>query len=117
MGRAGLDKIRIFRQQTVARVDRICAAFSGHADNFINGQIGCHRSHAFANAVGFIRFKSMQAEFVFFSEDRDGFLSHLICGSHDANGNFSTVCNQNFLKFGHPFILFSLVLAALGQMP
>ena len=93
MGCAGLDKIRVFGQQTVARVDRISAAFPRYADNFINRQIGGHRAHASANAVGFIGFEPVQAELVFFSEDRDGFLSHLICGSHDANGNFSTVGN------------------------
>ena len=60
------------------------------------------------NAVGFISLKAVQAQFIFFCEDGDGFFSHLIGRSHYADRNFTTVCYKDFLKIRHVSTLRSL---------
>ncbi len=93
---ASVHEIGVFRQQAIAGVDRICPAFLGDADDFINRQICGDRSHAFADLIGLVRLEPVQAQLVFFGIDGDSLLAHFIGSAHHADGNFPTVRDQDF---------------------
>ena len=89
----GVYEFRVFRKQTIAGVNSVSTAFTGDTDDFINGKIGRNRSHAFANAICFVGFKSMQPQFVFLGIDRDGLFAHFVGSAHHADGNLASVSN------------------------
>ena len=96
VGNTGVYKIGVFRKQTVAGMNGVCAAGFGDTDDLINAQIRRDRAQTFANLVGFISFEAVETKFVLFSINRNGFLAHFIGGTHDANGDFAAVCDKNF---------------------
>ena len=98
---AGIDEIGVFREQPVARMDRVGAGHLGDADDLFDAQIGGDGAQPFADAVGLVRLEAMQAQLVFFGVDGDGFLPHLVGRPHDPDGDFATVGNQDFLEVGH----------------
>ena len=79
-------------------MDRIGAAFLGHADNLRDRQIGGNGAKALADLIRLVGLEAMQREFVFLGIDRDGLLPHLIGSPHHADGNLTPVGNQNLLK-------------------
>ena len=82
-------------------MDRIRAAGLGHADHLVNAQIGGNRPQILTDAVGLIRFETVQAQLVFLRENGDRFLAHLVGGPHDADGDFTTVGDKDLAEFGH----------------
>ena len=98
---ASIYKGRIFRQEAIAGMDRIRARELGHADDFLDRQIGLNRPHALADAICLVRLEAVQPELVLFGEDSDGFLAHFIGSPHDADGDFAPVGDENFLEVGH----------------
>ena len=90
---AGVNEIGVFGQQAITGVDRVSAAILGDADNLFDAQVGRDGTHALADAVGFVRFKAVQRQLVLFGINRDGFLAHFVCSTHDADGDFTAVCD------------------------
>ena len=98
-------------------MDSIRAAGLGHAQNFFNAQIGCNRSQAFADLIGFIGFETMQAELILFGIDSHRALAQFICRAHDANCNFTAVGNQDFFEVGHECSSYYAVAAFKARIP
>ena len=98
-------------------MDRIRARHFGHADNFVDRQIGRDRSHALADAVSFVGLEPVQAKFVFLCKDRHGLFAHLVGGAHDADGNLAPVGDEDFLEVGHSGPLFAVAAFVKGQIP
>jgi hypothetical protein len=59
--RAGIHEIGVFRQQAVARVDRVGAAHLGDADDLVDRQIGRDRAQPLADLVGLVGLEPVQA--------------------------------------------------------
>ena len=59
---AGVYKVGVFRQQPVAGVNGVGAAFTGDADDFVDAEVSSNRPHAFANAVSLVCFKPVQPQ-------------------------------------------------------
>ena len=106
---AGVHEIGIFRQQAIARMDRVRAAVLGHADDFVDRQVGLHGAHAFADAVGLVGLETVQGQLVLFGKDGDGALAHFVGRAHHADGDLTPVCHQNLAEIGHagsrPFLV------------
>ncbi len=98
---AGIDEIGVFRQQAVARMDRVGAGLLGDADDLGNAQIGGDRPQPLADAIGLVRFEAVQAQLVLLGKDGDGLFAHFIGGAHDADRDFATVRDEDLLEFGH----------------
>ena len=98
---AGIDKVRIFRQQAIAGMDRIRPRFFRHPDDLVDAEIGGNRAEAVTDPIGLICFKPVQAKLVFLGEYCDGFFAHFIGGAHNPDGNFTAVCNKDFAEIRH----------------
>ena len=98
-------------------MDCIRTAGLSHAQNFVNAQIGRNWPEAFANLIGFIRLKTMQAELVLLCIDGHGALAQFICRAHDANCNFTAVGNQDFFEVGHECSSYYAVAAFKARIP
>ena len=98
---AGIHEARIFRQKTVARMDRVGAAFLGDADDLVDGQIRRDRPQPLADLVGFIGLEPVQAELVFLGIDRNRALAELVRRAHDTDRDLAPVGDQDLLEFGH----------------
>ncbi|SPF81546.1 hypothetical protein PRI8871_03370 [Pseudoprimorskyibacter insulae] len=101
IGGAGVHEIGVFRQQAIARMDRIRTAFLGNTDNLGDRQIGSNGAKTFADLIRLVRFKAVQREFVFLGINRDCPFPHLIGSPHHADGNFTTVGYEDFLETTH----------------
>ena len=82
-------------------MDRVGTAFERHAEDVVNAEIGRHRAKARANAVGLIRFETVQAEFVFFGKHCHRAFAQLVGGTQDADGDLAAIGDQDFGEFGH----------------
>ena len=114
---AGIDEIGVFRQQAVPGVDRVGTRHAGHADDFLDAQIGRDRPHAFANAISFVRLEPVQPQLVLFGKDGHRLFAHLVGGPHDADGDFTTVGDENFGELsqgGHPYVSNDLMVFTQG---
>ncbi len=98
---AGIHKIGVFGQEAITGVDGIGARHFGNADDLVDTEIGGYGTEALANAVGFVCFEAVEAEFVLFGKDSNGLFAHLVGCTHDADGDLATVCDENLLKIGH----------------
>ncbi|SPF82041.1 hypothetical protein PRI8871_03869 [Pseudoprimorskyibacter insulae] len=90
---ASIDKFRVFRQQTIARMNRIRTAFLGHADDLGNAQIRRNRPKPRPNPIRLIRLETVEAKLVLLSVNGNGLLSHLVRSAKDADRNLTTVGN------------------------
>ena len=113
---AGIDEFRVFRQQAIARVDGIGTRRLGHADHLVNAEIGRDGAEAFTDAIGLIRFETVQAQLVLLGVDRDRFLAHLIGGAHDADRDLTTVRDQDLFKIGHWLVSPAGFKGSLGML-
>ena len=109
--RTGIHELGVLGQQAIARMDRIRAAFFGHADDLGNRQIGLNGAKALTDAIGLIRLKSVQRQLILFGVNGDGAFSHLVCGAHDADGDLASVGDQDLFEVCHvgPFRLTGLI--------
>ena len=110
---AGVNKVRVFRQQAIPGVDGVGARHFGDADDFFNAQIGGNRAKSFADAIGFVRLETMQPEFVLFGKNGNGFLTHLVRRAHDADSNFAAVGNEDLGEFGQGGLLFAVAAISM----
>ena len=97
----GIDEIRVFRQQTIARVNGIGPAFARDPDDFLNREIGRDRAKALTDPIGLVRLEAVQRKLVFFGVDGDGTFAQLVRGPHHADSDLTPVGNKDFLEFGH----------------
>jgi hypothetical protein len=79
----------------------VSATFAGDADDLIDAKVGGNGAEAFADAVGFVRFETVQAQLVFFGEHGDSFFAHFVGGAHDADCDFTPIGDEDFVEFGH----------------
>ena len=98
---AGIDEVRVFGEEAVARVDGVGAGHPGDADDLGDREIGRDRAEPFADAVGLVGLEAVEAELVLLREDRHGSLAHLVGGAHHPNGDLAAIGDQNLLEFGH----------------
>ena len=101
IGRAGIDEIGVFRQQPIARMDRIGPRQLGHADDLIDREIGRHGAKPLADLIGLIGLEAVQAQLVLFGIDRHGAFAQFIGRAHDTDGDLAAVGDEDLLEFGH----------------
>ncbi|MCY1327479.1 hypothetical protein D9M69_130150 [compost metagenome] len=90
----GLRKVRILRQEAVARMDRIDFRMARDAQDVVDIEIGRQRLLALADQVALVSLEAMEGEAVFLGIDRHGPDIHLGRGPHDADRDLGTVGNQ-----------------------
>ena len=103
---AGFREVGVFRQQPVAGMDRIGLRFAGDADDLGDRQIGLDRAETLADLVGFVGLEAVEGELVLFGEDRDRAHAQFIGRAEDADGDFGSIGDENFLdRQGSPVSL------------
>ena len=93
---ATAGKLRILRQEAVARMNGIRTAMLRHSDYFLYVQItlfGRGRSYR----IGFVGVRYMMRSTVGFGKYSHGQYSHFLAGAHHAQGNLTSVRYQYFL--------------------
>ena len=98
---ASLDEIRVFRQEPIARMDRVRAAGLGHPDDFRDREIGTHRAQALADQIGLVRLEAVQRQLVLLGIDRDGLFPQLVRRPHHADRDLAPVRHKDLSKVGH----------------
>ena len=63
--------------------------------------IGRNGAKPCANPVRFVSLEAVQAQLVLFCKDGDRLFPHFIRCPHDADGNLTTVGDQDFFEVGH----------------
>ncbi len=95
----GLTEGCILAQEAVAGMDGVGAALLGHLNDFIGTQVAlCGWSGA--DAVGLVRIADERHGAVGFGEYGDGLDAHLAGGAHHAQGNLTTIGDEDFLHGG-----------------
>ena len=97
-GGAGSRQRGIFREKTVARVDRVDAALLRQRHDPVDVEIGLDRPLALADQIGFVRLESMQAEAIFVGIDGGGADLQFVGGAENADRDFSAIQSQKFFN-------------------
>lgn len=92
-GFAGFGEGGVFREETVAGVDRLGAALPRGGNDFLHHQIGLRR-RAVAKAKRFIGFANMQAAEIGIGIDGDAFNLHIAQRAQNSAGDGATVGNK-----------------------
>src|ERR1051326_752257 len=90
-------KMRVFRQKSISRMDRIYIRHFGRADDSINPQVTFARRR-FANTDRFICELNVHGVLIRFRIHRDGSDIQFLASPNDTDSNFATVSYQQFLK-------------------
>ena len=98
-----LCKLFIFRQETVTGMNGISPGHLGNSDDVIHIKIGINRFFAGTDQISFIGSKTMNTILIFFCIDCNCFEMEFMTRADNANRNFSTVSNQDFLHRQHHF--------------
>src|SRR5581483_1514939 len=78
-------------------MDRFRATLPGYRDDGVNTQIALHRRSR-ADTIGLVGLSNVLCSPICFRINGDRADAHLMAGSHDTHGDFSTVRDQNFMK-------------------
>jgi hypothetical protein len=100
-GLAGVYEGGVFRQQAVAGMDRVGAAFMGYADDVVQVEIGGDRPLARAHLIGLVGLEAVEAELVLGGENRHGALAELVGGAQHPDGDLAPVGDEDFLELAH----------------
>ncbi|MNT40306.1 hypothetical protein D3C72_1766130 [compost metagenome] len=99
-GQAGVDhragERGAFRQKAVARVHGVRATAARYGQEFVDIQIGIRRTIA-VQAIGLVGHARVQRVEIGVRIDGYGFHAVVGAGTDDADGDFATVGNQDFL--------------------
>ena len=96
---AGAGKVCIFREEPVSRVNSVHFFLDCELDNLIDSKISAERSESAPHLVSFVRFVTVEREFVFFGKNRDGAEPEFSCGAAYADGDFAAVGYEYFENF------------------
>ena len=90
-GLARARQRRIFREKTVAGMDRVDAPLLRQRHDSIDVEIRLHGPLALADQISFVGLEPMQAEAVFVRKHGDRANLQFIGGAEDANGDFAAI--------------------------
>ncbi len=98
-------------------MDRVGAAFLGHADDLVDRKIRRDRPQPLADPVGLVGLEAVQGKLVLFGKDRDRALADLVGGAHHADGDLTPVGDEDLLEFGHlvPLRPFDATMTIAGK--
>ena len=95
-----LRKFRIFREETIARVDRLSASRARGIDDLFTHQIAFARGRG-PDMHGIISHTHMQRVGIGIRIDRNGADTHGACGADDPASNFATIGDEEGLDHLH----------------
>lgn len=98
-GLAGLSERSVFREKTIAWMDRGGACGLGDGEDFFHCQVGAGGC-AFTKAVGLVGLQDVQARGIGFGIYGNTCNLQFAQGAQDAAGNGATVGNQDFFEHG-----------------
>ncbi len=93
----GLDKLGVFREETVTRMDGLRAAGKSSLDDALHRQVASGHGRR-AHADRLIGHGHMRGVSIGFGIDRHGAHTHEAQRADDATGNHTPVGNKNFFK-------------------
>ncbi len=93
----GLSKRRIFREKTVARMNRVRAAAFRDLQNLVDVEIRLSRSCG-ANGVGLVRHQNMQSGAIDIGKDSSRENSQLAAGANHPHRDLSPIGDKNLLE-------------------
>ena len=96
---AGAGERRILRQKAVSGMDRVHAAALGEVDDSGDVQIRCQRALVFADQVGLVRARAVQAVGIFLRIDGNRAQAQIIACAENAQRDLPTVGNQYLSEF------------------
>ena len=85
--RARSRKLRILRQETISRMDRIHPLLFGQSNNPFNVKISSHRTLLFVQFISLIRFEPMRTKSILLRVNPNSPNPQLRRRPHDSNGN------------------------------
>ena len=94
VGDTSVGQLRIFRQESVARMNRVDFSFFGERDDRVDVEIRANRLAGLPDGVGFVRFEPMQGKAVFVRVDPDGANAQLVPGPEHPDRDFTAIGNQ-----------------------
>ena len=97
-GGAGFRKLGALGQEAVTRMNRIGASLDAHADDVLDVEIGVDRALSAAHQIALVGFGPMQREPVFLRVNGDGANAELSGGTHDTNGYFTAIRDEEALE-------------------
>ncbi len=95
--RTGFGERGILREEPVAGVDGVGAAFECHPHDVFDVEVGLDRPLALADQVALVRLHAVQRETVFLRVDRDRPDPELVRGAHHADGDLAAVGDEQRL--------------------
>ena len=93
---AGLGEVGVLGEEAIAGIDRVGSRLQRDPDNLSRVEVGAHRVALVADLVGLIGADPVLGVAVFVREDRDGLGVELGGGTERADGDFTTVGDQDF---------------------
>ena len=96
---AGLNKVRILREKTIARMDSINICLLGNFNNALDIQISINRTFIFFQLIGFVCFGTEEGIAVFLGINTDGCNTQLIQSTINTDGDFASVSDENTFEW------------------
>ena len=94
---------------------RIGAGFFCDTNDVLDIKIGCNWFFSFANQIAFIRLKTMQRKTIFGGINGDCSDAQFGRCTHDADGDFRAIGNEDFVNFFHKEFVFSEVKSMMRE--
>src|SRR5262249_36864357 len=91
---AGTSKVRVFRQEAIARMDGVNLVFTRKRDNPVDVEISANGLADFAHGIRLVRLKSMERKAVFVRVDCDRANAKLVGRAKDTYSNFAAIGDQ-----------------------
>ena len=91
---AALGKLRILRQEAIARVHTVTTSLGRHPQHLINRKIGTYRTLP-GDLPGFSGVTGMQCQAINGGVDRDRFQPEFGCGARDPDRNLATIGDED----------------------
>ncbi len=102
-GGTGCGQVRVFRQEAVARIDRVGAGLLGDADDFVDRKIRPDGVALLADLVRLVGLEPVQGVAILIRIDRDRRDAHLVGRPERANRDLAAVRYQDLRN--HPLTL------------
>lgn len=88
---ASARQLRVLRQKTVARMNRVAPFFLRDADDALDVEIRAQRTFLLVQLVGLVRFETMRAETIFICINRDRANPEFARCAHHADGDLRAI--------------------------
>ena len=95
---ARLGKLGVFREETVAGMDRFNLPAFGQRNDLINGKVGAQRASSLSNEIGLVRLGAEKSHGIFFGVNGKCADAQVVAGAENADRDLTAVCRHHLAK-------------------